>query len=72
MKHALAMVRGITAAIEVEQGASEVHPTFLATCFKACSPLGNSTIAVSWTGATGTGAHTEPRVSVMAMTFSPF
>src|SRR5215831_15536347 len=48
------------------------NPTSLATRFNAFRPLGNSTISVSCTGATGTGANTEPWLSVMAMTFSPF
>ena len=46
-------------------------PTSWATRCKACRPSGNSPIAVSCTGATGTGAHTAPWVSVMALTFSP-
>jgi len=47
-------------------------PTSLATCFNAFRPSGNSTMSVSLTGATGTGAKTYPLLSVIAMTFSPF
>jgi hypothetical protein len=68
----LPRVRGSTAAIEVDIGASEIQADLLATCFKAFKPFGNSTIAVSLTGATGRGASTEPWLSVMALTFSPF
>ena len=38
----------------------------------ALLPSGNRTMSVSLTGATGTGAKTEPWLSVIAMTFSPF
>ena len=34
------------------------NPTSFATCFKAFRPLGNKTMSVSLTGATGTGART--------------
>src|SRR5882762_2474967 len=35
-------------------------PTSFATCFNTCRPSGNSTISVSLTGATGTGAKAAP------------
>ena len=57
IEHARVIMGGINATVEVEIGASEVHTHLcLAICFKACSPCGNSTMFVSLTGATGTGA----------------
>jgi hypothetical protein len=47
-------------------------PTSVATRCTACRPSGHSPIAVACTGATGTGAHTEPWLAVRALPCSPF
>ena len=59
-EHASAMACGITAAIEVEGGASQVRPNLPGHLLKALSPCGNRIMSVSWTGAPGAGAATEP------------
>ena len=43
----------------------------LAMPFKAFNPSGRSTVSVSFTGATGSGASTKPLLSTIAMIFSP-
>ena len=59
IENALAIVRGIKAAIEIEIGASEVQPDLFGHLLSTLSgPPGTSTMSVSLTGATGTGAKT--------------
>ena len=58
IENALAIVRGIKAAIEVELGASQVQPDLLGHLLQGVQTLGKSTMSVSLTGATGTGAKT--------------
>ena len=66
----LAIRLGIESAIEIEIGAGEYQPA--GHPLQSLQASATETVSASLTGATGRGANTEPLLSMMAMTFSPF
>ena len=60
IEDALPIVCRIKTAIEIEIGTSEVQPDLFGHFLQRCKLSGNSTMSVALTGATGTGAKTEP------------
>jgi hypothetical protein len=71
MEDRLAMRRGIDPAIQIARRALAIQTRPPGTRLSALRLSGSRTVSAALTGATGSGAHTEPWWSIMAMTVSP-
>src|ERR1700676_3647766 len=65
-----AVVPGVKSAVEIEMRAVNVQIRQSGHPLRVFSPSGRSTVSVSFTGATGSGASTKPLLSTIAMIFT--